>query len=321
MAAKARIAGAIATTAHFEMSESHPGSNAEVIPRTGASSKVRRERRLRPAGPVDHRQRHQRHHRHPDVDERDDDAAGAEDVAEVLLPPGEVRGEIGGGLDAREGDHRDHERIGEVAERRRRQQVELVGERRRVPDDDEPDDDDEELQQEVGGGDRDEPALAPVAREADEVDDGDDGDHAERHEHLRRSVRELARDRPEVVRDGDRGQRDHDHVVDEDRPPGDEGGELVEGVTSERVGAAALVEHRAALDVGHRRQHVDEARDREDHRRHPEAVVGHHPERVVDRERDRRMGDRPEPGHAQEPAPEGRPAYSSVLQPGARIER
>ena len=48
---------------------------------------------------------------------------------------------------------------------------------------------------------------------------------------------------------------------------------------AKRVGAAALAEHRPALDVGHRREHEDEPGDEEDQRRQPEAVVGDHPER------------------------------------------
>ena len=101
---------------------------------------------------------------------------------------------------------------------------------------------------------------------------------------------EVARDRLQVVRHRDRRQGDHDQVVDQDRPAGDEGDQLVEGVAGEGRGAAALAEHRPALDVGERGQAEEQAGGEEDQRRQPEAAVGDDAEREVDREADRRVG-------------------------------
>ena len=73
---------------------------------------------------------------------------------------------------------------------------------------------------------------------------------------------EALPDRLHVVRHRDRRQGDHDHVVDQDRPAGDEADQLVEGVARHRRRAAALAEHRPALDVGQRRQHEQRGRRR-----------------------------------------------------------
>ena len=112
-------------------------------------------------------------------------------------------------------------------------------------------------------------------------------------------VVEAAPDRHQVVRHADRRQGDHDQVVEQDRPGGDEGDELVEGVAGEGRGAAALAEHRPALDVGERRQPEEQAGDEEDQRGEAEAALGDDAEREVDREADRRVGGSEEPGHAE----------------------
>jgi hypothetical protein len=92
--------------------------------------------------------------------------------------------------------------------------------------------------------------------------------------------------RPEI---GSR-QGDDDQVVDQDRPAGDEGDQLVEGVAGEGRGAAALAEHGAALDVAERGQPEQQAGGEEDQRRQAEAAVGDDAEGEVDREADRRVG-------------------------------
>ncbi len=112
-------------------------------------------------------------------------------------------------------------------------------------------------------------------------------------------------DRLQVVRDRDRRQGGDDQVVDQDRPAGDEGDQLVEGVAGEAGGAAALAEHRPALDVAERGQHEEQAGDEEDQRRQAEAAVGDDAEREVDREADRGVDGDEEAGHA-EAAPQER---------------
>ena len=64
---------------------------------------------------------------------------------------------------------------------------------------------------------------------------------------------------------------------------------------------AALAEHRPALDVGDRRQHEQQPGAEEDQRRQAEAAVGDHAEREVDREADRRVGDREQQRDPEQP--------------------
>ena len=139
--------------------------------------------------------------------------------------------------------------------------------------------------------------------------------------------RELGGDRLQVVRNRDRRQRGDDQVVDQDRPAGDEGDQLVEGVAGEARGAAALAEHRAALDVAERGEDEEQAGGEEDQRRQAEAAVGDDAEREVDREADRRVDGDEEAGDA-EPALEqrgcggaavlGGPCHGTVTS-GARV--
>ena len=75
--------------------------------------------------------------------------------------------------------------------------------------------------------------------------------------------------------------------------------ELVEGVAGEGRGAAALAEHRPALDVAERRQAEQQPGGEEDQRRQPEAAVGDDAEREVDREADRRVGGGEQLGNAE----------------------
>ncbi len=199
--------------------------------------------------------------------------------------------------------------------------VDLARQHARVPEDREADDDQQELEDDVGRGQRHQPSLTPVPGEADDVDRADEDDDPDRDRDRRGPAGEGARERVEVVRDGDRREGDHDHVVDQDRPPGDEADQLVEGVAGERVGAAALAEHRPALDVGHRRDHVDEPGDGEHHRGQREPMVRHHAERVVDREGDRRMRDRPQPRHPEEPPAERRLPAPPLRHRAFRVER
>ena len=110
---------------------------------------------------------------------------------------------------------------------------------------------------------------------------------------------EVAGDRLQVVGHRDRRQRGDDQVVDQDRPAGDEGDQLVEGVAGEARGAAALAQHRAALDVAERGEDEEQAGGEEDQRRQAEAAVGDDAEREVDREADRGVDGDEEPGHAE----------------------
>src|SRR6185436_15357603 len=97
----------------------------------------------------------------------------------------------------------------------------------------------------------------------------------------------------------DRRQGGDDQVVDQDRPAGDEGDQLVEGVAGEARGAAPLAQHRAPLDVAERSQHEEQAGGEEDQRRQAEAAIGDDAEREVDRETDRGIDGDEETGDAE----------------------
>ena len=101
----------------------------------------RRQRRGRAVGAGDDRQRHQRDERHPDVDERNDERARAEHVAEVLAAPGEIGGEVGRRPRSRRarpsrsrGPRRGSRRSGAP------KASSEFGQRARIPDDDQADD-------------------------------------------------------------------------------------------------------------------------------------------------------------------------------------
>ena len=174
-----------------------------------------------------------------------------------------------------------------------------VGEPVGVQDDEHADDDHRQLQAEVGEGEhasercRSRPVtLRMLSTQAAAITARGDAD-------LPARLGEAVRDRLQVVRHRDRRQGDHDQVVDQDRPAGDEGDQLVEGVAGEGRGAAALAEHRPALDVAERGQDEQQAGGEEDQRRQAEAAVGDDAEREVDREADRRVGGGEQPGHAE----------------------
>ena len=142
-----------------------------------------------------------------------------------------------------------------------------------------------------------------VDREAQDVARRDVDDDRERDHQLDRARAGLAPERREVVRRRERGDRDEDQEVEEDRPARDEAPQLVERVAGEHRRAAAVLVQRGALDVGHRRQDEEQPGDEVDDRGEPERVVGDDPEREVDRARDRRVDDREDDRRAQR-APE-----------------
>jgi hypothetical protein len=80
------------------------------------------------------------------------------------------------------------------------------------------------------------------------------------------------------VRQRHGGDRHDDQIVEQDRPPGHEAPELVEGIAGQRRGTALLGMHRVALDVGHARDDEEQRRRDEDDRRHPERVLLDHAE-------------------------------------------
>jgi hypothetical protein len=98
------------------------------------------------------------------------------------------------------------------------------------------------------------------------------------------------------VRDEQRRERDHDQVVEEERPSRDEAGEVVEGDPDERGGAAGLADRGRPLGVRQGDEQEQRADDEQDDRREAERVQGDDPEREVDRGRDLAVCDREERG-------------------------
>ena len=111
--------------------------------------------------------------------------------------------------------------------------------------------------------------------------------------------------RAEVVRQEERRERDHDQVVEEERPAGQEAGEVVEGATDEGGGAAGLRDRGRALGVRERDDQEERADDREHLGRQAERVQGDDPEREVDRGGDLAVGDREERGRVEDPLEPG----------------
>ncbi len=109
---------------------------------------------------------------------------------------------------------------------------------------------------------------------------------------------------PEVVRQEERRERDHDQVVEEERPAGEEAREVVER-DAVKV-AAPPVSPIAVVPSAYDRRHDEEeqADDRQHHRREPERVQRDDPEREVERGGDlavRDGGERRRVEHALEP--------------------
>ena len=129
-------------------------------------------------------------------------------------------------------------------------------------------------------------ARPPAAGDVEDVERAGGDDHQAGDADLPARLGEVVGDRLQVVGNRDRRQRGDDQVVDQDRPAGDEGDQLVEGVAGEAGGAAPLADHRATLDVAERGQHEEQPGGEEDQRGQAEAAVGDDAEREVDREAD-----------------------------------
>src|SRR5262249_42376631 len=128
---------------------------------------------------------------------------------------------------------------------------------------------------------------------AQEADAGDREDRADRDDDVPRVTLEgvdLERG-AEVVRHEERRERDHDQVVEEERPAGHEAGEVVHRAAHEGRRAACLPERRRRCGVRERDEKEEEADAEEDERREAERVESDDPEREVDRRGDLAVGD------------------------------
>ena len=169
-----------------------------------------------------------------------------------------------------------------------------LGERVAGDEEGEAEHDEQHLGQQVEHGDED--PVAVEGRAADEPDRGDAEHDADADDDVPGVVLERAplQRRAEVVRQEERRERDHDQVVEEERPAGEEAGQVVEGAADEGGGAARLRNRGRALRVRERDDQEERADDGEHLGRQAERVQGDDPERDVDRGGDLAVGDREE---------------------------
>ena len=241
--------------------------------------------------PVNDRERRHRDQADADVDHHDDDGRAADQALERRAARGHLGRQPRGRLQPGEDHGRHAEGEDDVAPLRRHAEVDRVNQLVVVEERGQPDDDQRQLQADVGDDQRADPVDARLGEAAD-VAQRDVQDDPEREDQLGAAVPEVAPEGGHVVRRRERGDRDQDDVVEQDRPAGDEADELVEAVAGKDRRARPLGMQRGALDVGHRRQGEEQPRDEEDQRRQAERVVGDDAEREVDRAGDRRVDDR-----------------------------
>src|SRR3954471_23818981 len=154
--------------------------------------------------------------------------------------------------------------------------------------------DDQELRHEVDKRDDERPAMQ--ARAVHEPDDRDGGDDAAADHDVPGPVH-LREERPgHVVRHEERGQRNHDQVVEEEHPARGEAPEVVEGDADERRRPAGLANRSRPLRVGERDEQEEETGRAQDGRREPERVQRDDSQGEVDRGGDLAVRDREERG-------------------------
>ena len=184
-----------------------------------------------------------------------------------------------------------------------------------------PSDDEDELDRERHAGDRDrEPVEARAAHEAHR---GHDDDHSDPDEDIGGALGQgLPAERvTQVVRDEERRERDHDQVVEEDGPAGEEPELVVERPPDEGRGAARLRDRGGSLGVGERDEEEEHA-DAEQHpRREAERVERDDAEREEERRRDLAEGDRRQRGSLEDALEAGELSSHGAGQKGTAAAR
>ena len=141
------------------------------------------------------------------------------------------------------------------------------------------------------------------ARVSKQPRDRDRGDDEGCHDDVPGGLLELVHSErdAEVVRHEQRREGDHDQVVEEQRPAGDEADQVVEGTAGERLGATRLGDCGGALGVRERDQQEDRTGSEEDERRQAERSGDDDPEREVDRRADLAVRDCEQLARAEDP--------------------
>jgi len=244
-------------------------------------------RRAQPVGPERCRPVVGRVGRQPDARDQDVDDDDDRDCAEQAAwqvaprPPG-LLGIVGDRLEARVREHGERQCERDVVPGRVRAEREIAGERAAREEDRKAEDHEQRLRHEVEERHGDADAIEP--RSPEETHAGDRCDNHAGSDHVARPPgdRVDAEGEPEIVRDEERREGDHDQVVEEEHPAGEEAGEVVEGDAHECCGASGLANRRRPLGVGERDDEEEQTDEPEDDRREAQRVQRDHAEREVD---------------------------------------
>jgi len=181
------------------------------------------------------------------------------------MPPNTERGRstLGrrDGLETREREERERQRERELLIGRVHAELGAVRQRAGREDEHEAEHDQQHLRHEI---ERRHDDADPVERRPPQQPHAGDGkDHEDPHDHVPRlAVERVDVQRPrQVVRQEQRRQRHHDQVVEEQRPAGEEPGEVVPGAADECRSAAGLGQRRRPLGVRKRDDEEDDARE------------------------------------------------------------
>ena len=217
-----------------------------------------------------------------------------------------LRSKVRDGLEPGVREHRDGDREGDRAPGRSRPQVGALAEVLEREEKRQAEDDEQQLRGQRDACDRD---REPVeARTADEAHRGDGEDDSDPHEDVGRALRQcFPADRmAQVVRDEERCERDHDQVVEEDRPAGEEAQLVVERPPDERRGPTGLRKRRGSLGVRESDDQEQSAHPEQDPGREAERLERDDTEREEERGRDLSESDRGQRG-----------SLEDALQPGS----
>ena len=186
-----------------------------------------------------------------DQDVDDDDQADRAEQAARQVPAGAAHllRVVRDGLEPRVREHGQRQRERDLVPRRMRAEREAAGQRRAGEEEREAEDHEQDLRDQVEDRHRDaegvEAGPSQQPRRGDRRDDDAPADHVARS----RRDRSDPERQSEVVRHEERRERDHDQVVEEERPAREESREVVEGDADEGRGAARLADRRRPFGV------------------------------------------------------------------------
>ena len=227
-----------------------------------------------------------------DVDRHDRADRDEERAREVDARPPRLLREVRDRLEAGVGEHREGHCEEERVPGRCGTQRGSVRERVRREEEDEAGDDEEDLYEQVER--RDDEADGVERRAPEEPHRGDQHDRADGDDDVPGVALERvdSESGAEVVRHEERRERDHDQVVEEEHPAGEEAGEVVERDADERRRPARLANERRPFRVRQRDDQEQDPGDAQHDGREAERMESDHAEREVDRRGDLAVGDR-----------------------------